>query len=60
MELACSGLDVWAGYIGAVCLGAIGGLVAAAIMETRNLDIQARQVMRNWQPRIVRKKDPRP
>lgn len=59
MDVACSGLDVWSGYIAAVCLGIIIGLVAASVMEVRRMDVQYRQVMRNWQPRIVRRKDPR-
>jgi hypothetical protein len=52
-------MDVRAGYIGAVCLGIMIGLIGAAVIESRNVDAQARQIMRNWQPRIVRRKDPR-
>lgn len=60
MTIVCSGLDVWSGYIGAGCLGIIIGLVAAAVMaDTAAARQQAKLVLRTWQPKIVRRKDPR-
>ena len=52
-------MDIWAGYIGIYCLGAISGLVAAAVMGAADVSDQRRQIVRGWQPKIIRNKDKR-
>lgn len=52
--------EIWAGYIGATCLGIIIGLVAAAVMaDNEATRAQAKQVLRGWTPKIIRNKDSR-